>query len=107
MVSPDEGGAKRSVMLANDLGLEFAMIHNRHKKSLKQLSPAVISRRTSREEEDCSAEMIHLEEDLPEELARGWAENQVMLTQAKKFRSDVEKAREFYRDPRRHGEAGD
>ena len=29
VVSPDEGGAKRSVMIANDLGLEFAMIHNR------------------------------------------------------------------------------
>ena len=29
MVSPDEGGAKRSVRMANDLGLEFAMIHNR------------------------------------------------------------------------------
>ena len=43
VVSPDEGGAKRSVMIANDLGLEFAMIHNRHKKSLKQITP-----RTSR-----------------------------------------------------------
>ena len=29
VVSPDEGGAKRSVRMANDLGLEFAMIHNR------------------------------------------------------------------------------
>jgi hypothetical protein len=29
VVSPDEGGAKRSVMIANSLGLEFAMIHNR------------------------------------------------------------------------------
>ena len=29
VVSPDEGGAKRSVMMANNLGLEFAMIHNR------------------------------------------------------------------------------
>ena len=26
VVSPDEGGAKRSVMIANDLGLEFAMV---------------------------------------------------------------------------------
>merc|ERR1712032_966325 len=34
VVSPDEGGAKRSVMIANSLGLEFAMIHNRHKKSI-------------------------------------------------------------------------
>ena len=68
VVSPDEGGAKRSVMLANDLGLEFAMIHNRHKKSLKQLSPVVASRRTSREEDDSTAEIIHVEEELPEEL---------------------------------------
>ena len=65
VVSPDEGGAKRSVMLANDLGLEFAMIHNRHKKSLKQLTPAV-SRKTSREEEE--EEDAHLTEELPEEL---------------------------------------
>ena len=56
-------------MLANDLGLEFAMIHNRHKKSLKQLSPAMVSRRTSQqEEEDSTADIIHAEEDLPEEL---------------------------------------
>ena len=33
-------------MLANDLGLDFAMIHNRHKKSLKQITPT-ISRKTS------------------------------------------------------------
>ena len=33
VVSPDEGGAKRSVSIANDLGLEFAMIHNRLKTS--------------------------------------------------------------------------
>ena len=64
VVSPDEGGAKRSVMLANDLGLEFAMIHNRHKKSLKQLTPAV-SRKTSREEEEDAADLT---EELPEEL---------------------------------------
>ena len=64
VVSPDEGGAKRSVMLANDLGLEFAMIHNRHKKSLKQLTPAV-SRKTSREEEEEDADLT---EELPEEL---------------------------------------
>ena len=64
VVSPDEGGAKRSVMLANDLGLEFAMIHNRHKKSLKQLTPAV-SRKTSREEEEEDADLT---EELPGEL---------------------------------------
>lgn len=33
VVAPDEGGAKRSAMIANYLELEFAMIHNRHKKS--------------------------------------------------------------------------
>ena len=41
-------------MLANDLGLEFAMIHNRHKKSLTHPS-----RKTSRDEG---------EEDFTEEL---------------------------------------
>jgi len=35
VVAPDEGSAKRSVMIANFLELEFAMIHNRHKKSLQ------------------------------------------------------------------------
>jgi len=43
VVSPDEGGAKRSTMIANYLELEFAMIHNRHKKS-------VSSRKLSREQ---------------------------------------------------------
>ena len=59
VVSPDEGGAKRSVMIANDLGLEFAMIHNRHKKSLNQLTPAV-SRKSSREEERGATEELRL-----------------------------------------------
>ena len=59
VVSPDEGGAKRSVMIANDLGLEFAMIHNRHKKSLNQLTPAV-SRKSSREEESGATEELRL-----------------------------------------------
>ena len=36
---------------------------------------------------------------LPEVLARGVEESQVVLTQAKKFRSDIEKAREVYRKP--------
>jgi len=43
VVSPDEGSAKRSTMIANYLELEFAMIHNRHKKIMK-------SRKISREE---------------------------------------------------------
>ena len=34
-----------------------------------------------------------------EVLARGVEESQVVLTQAKKFRSDIEKARVFYRKP--------
>lgn len=32
MVSPDEGGTKRSVQVANDLQLDFALIHNRNKE---------------------------------------------------------------------------
>ena len=31
VVSPDEGGVKRSVSVANDLNLDFALIHNRNK----------------------------------------------------------------------------
>ena len=60
VVSPDEGGAKRSVMLANDLGLDFAMIHNRHKKTLKQITPT-ISRKTSviePERDDLTGEIV-------------------------------------------------
>ena len=36
VVAPDEGSAKRSVMIANSLELEFAMIHNRHKISVNK-----------------------------------------------------------------------
>jgi phosphoribosylpyrophosphate synthetase len=36
VVAPDEGSAKRSVMIANSLELEFAMIHNRHKNSVNK-----------------------------------------------------------------------
>eukprot|EP00088_Acartia_fossae_P030615 TRINITY_DN31610_c0_g1_i1.p1 TRINITY_DN31610_c0_g1~~TRINITY_DN31610_c0_g1_i1.p1 ORF type:complete len:421 (-),score=98.28 TRINITY_DN31610_c0_g1_i1:337-1599(-) len=43
VVSPDEGSAKRSTMIANYLELEFAMIHNRHKKTIS-------SRKLSREQ---------------------------------------------------------
>ena len=71
VVSPDEGGAKRSVMLANDLGLDFAMIHNRHKKSLKQITPTA-TRKTSavEEDEDLTGEIVseNIEENIPEEL---------------------------------------
>ena len=42
VVSPDEGGAKRSVMIANSLGLEFAMIHNRHKKTVATAAPTPV-----------------------------------------------------------------
>jgi len=69
VVSPDEGGAKRSVMIANDLGLEFAMIHNRHKKSLKQMTP-VDSRRSSKDDlsGDILSEDVDAADEIPEEL---------------------------------------
>jgi len=71
VVSPDEGGAKRSVMIANDLGLDFAMIHNRHKKSINQkpMSPT-LSRKASvcREYDDVTDEIVQVEEETPEEL---------------------------------------
>jgi len=67
VVSPDEGGAKRSVMIANALGLDFAMIHNRHKKSLQldhsSPTPPSLSRANSVVREP------NLEdEEVPEEL---------------------------------------
>jgi len=71
VVSPDEGGAKRSVRMANDLGLEFAMIHNRHKKSLNQTQRSpTLSRKVSvcRDNDDLSADIVHVEEETPEEL---------------------------------------
>lgn len=34
VVSPDEGGTKKAVSIANDLRLDFALIHNRHKREL-------------------------------------------------------------------------
>eukprot|EP00092_Neocalanus_flemingeri_P090097 GFUD01114091.1.p1 GENE.GFUD01114091.1~~GFUD01114091.1.p1 ORF type:complete len:336 (+),score=93.80 GFUD01114091.1:329-1336(+) len=64
VVSPDEGGAKRSVMIANSLGLEFAMIHNRHKKSLKKKS--IVSLMT-RDIDDLSDEIVQVHQP-PEEL---------------------------------------
>ena len=36
VVSPDEGGTKRSVSIANDLQLDFALIHNRNKEREEQ-----------------------------------------------------------------------
>jgi len=71
VVSPDEGGAKRSVMIANDLGLDFAMIHNRHKKTLStKPRSTTTSRKTSicRANDDMSEEIVHVEEETPEEL---------------------------------------
>jgi len=53
VVSPDEGSAKRSTMIANYLELEFAMIHNRHKKIMS-------SRKVSRDQ--TPAESVHLPE---------------------------------------------
>lgn len=50
VVSPDEGGAKRSVSIANDLDLEFAMIHNRIKKSDTLRNSRMASREVSREQ---------------------------------------------------------
>jgi len=67
VVSPDEGGAKRSVMIANALGLDFAMIHNRHKKSLQidhsTTSPPSVSRAESVVSEACIEEL-----EVPAEL---------------------------------------
>ena len=59
-------------MLANDLGLDFAMIHNRHKKTLKQITPT-ISRKTSviePERDDLTGEIVSEgdNDNLPEEL---------------------------------------
>jgi len=73
VVSPDEGGAKRSVMIANSLGLEFAMIHNRHKKSIVRNTanntPA-LTREGSVAPEFVgpSDDLVHLVEEPPEEL---------------------------------------
>jgi len=67
VVSPDEGGAKRSVMIANDLGLDFAMIHNRHKKSLKQMTPSN-TRKPSNEEIISDIVNDDMDENIPEEL---------------------------------------
>lgn len=71
VVSPDEGGAKRSVMIANSLGLEFAMIHNRHKKTLhpgqSRASP-VLTREASLAPEDREDDLVHLVQEPPEEL---------------------------------------
>ena len=58
-------------MLTNDLGLDFAMIHNRHKKSLKQITPTA-TRKTSavEDDEDLTGEIVseNIEENIPEEL---------------------------------------
>jgi len=73
VVSPDEGGAKRSVMIANTLGLEFAMIHNRHKKTISGQSTTgtpAISRAASVAQEagDQTDDVVHMVEELPDEL---------------------------------------
>ena len=68
----------------------------------------------SAEAEEGAAGAYHTEADedsiaaeLPDELQEALHENEVMITQAKKHRSDIEKAREFYRDPRQHGDGKD
>jgi len=66
VVSPDEGGAKRSVMIANSLELEFAMIHNRHKKSLRKKS-SVAEPLISRDVGDFSEDLVQVQQP-PEEL---------------------------------------
>jgi len=71
VVSPDEGGAKRSVMIANSLGLEFAMIHNRHKKTLhpgQSGASPVLTREASLAPEDREDDLVHLVQEPPEEL---------------------------------------
>jgi len=73
VVSPDEGGAKRSVMIANSLGLEFAMIHNRHKKSIvgntANNTPAMTREGSVAPEfVGPSDDLVHLVEEPPEEL---------------------------------------
>lgn len=37
VVSPDEGAVKKSVTVANDLNLDFALIHNRLKASREEI----------------------------------------------------------------------
>jgi phosphoribosylpyrophosphate synthetase len=39
VVSPDEGGVKKSVLVANDLNLDFALIHNRNKPNKMYSKP--------------------------------------------------------------------
>ncbi|XP_023337861.1 ribose-phosphate pyrophosphokinase 2 [Eurytemora carolleeae] len=69
VVAPDEGGAKRSVMIANFLELEFAMIHNRYKNSLqtRKISNGESSKSTSPTRsssspdlEDATDSIVHL-----------------------------------------------
>jgi len=68
VVSPDEGGAKRSVMIANSLGLEFAMIHNRHKKSLKK-QKTIEEPMMNRDIDDLSDDIVQINiHQPPEEL---------------------------------------
>jgi len=73
VVSPDEGGAKRSVMIANSLGLEFAMIHNRHKKSIMANTASntpALTRDGSVAPEFVgpSDDLVHMVDEPPEEL---------------------------------------
>lgn len=66
VVAPDEGSAKRSVMIANSLELEFAMIHNRHKNSINKNSSVL-----SRDGSVCSDDdLIHIVGVEPPECLR-------------------------------------
>ena len=43
VVSPDEGGVKKSVSVANDLRLDFALIHNRNKPRMEKRNQKISS----------------------------------------------------------------
>jgi len=54
VVSPDEGGTKKSVSVAADLGLEFALIHSRN-KTTKNASSGSRSKKSSGSDADSAA----------------------------------------------------
>jgi len=41
--------------------------------------------------------------NLPEELAQAWEESEIYMTQARKQRAEIEKARDFYKNPKKNG----
>ena len=55
VVSPDEGGTKKAVSVANDLNLDFALVHNRYRPSRmqeEQLLEEQMQRRTEENDGD-------------------------------------------------------